>query len=187
MNDNLISQNDSFLKSIQLLDAYNEWVYSSKKRVSNFFTNLKIFFAGKSIYYLTIQSISKNLNQVLQQDFEVNNLNYNLYKEREEALRKMIKHHKSYSDNIADYDLSWAVKSMLSNFDKIYSEVEKYADLIKERLDIIDNQVNKEINDLMKTEEFDLDKPYFHKRKTENIVFLDTEESAEELVQLLTK
>jgi hypothetical protein len=48
-------------------------------------------------------------------------------------------------------------------------------------------QINKEVNDLMKIEEFDLDKPYFHTRKTENIVFLETEESAEELVQLLTK
>jgi len=76
---------------------------------------------------------------------------------------------------------------MLSNFDKIYSQIEKYADSIKEKLDIIDIQVNKEINDLMKIEEFDLDKPYFHERKVENIVFLDTEESAEELVQLLTK
>jgi len=187
MNDNLISQNDSFLKSIQLLDAYNEWIYSYKKRISNFIpvfvSDLKIYIAGKAISYLTVKSITKNINQ----EFKINNLNYNFYKERENILRKMVENHKNNIDKISTFDLSWSLKSMIANFDKIYSEVEKYADQIKEKLDIIEFQINKEVNDLMKIEEFDLDKPYFHTRKTEDIVFLETQESAEELVQLLTK
>jgi hypothetical protein len=187
MNDNLISQNDSFLKSIQLLDAYNEWIYSYKKRISSFIpvfvSDLKIYVAGKAISYLTVKSITKNIGN----DFEINNLNYNFYKDRETVLRKMVENHQNHINMISDYDLSWALKSMIANFDKIYSEVEKYADQIKEKLDIIEIQLNKEIDDLMKIEEFDLDKPYFYTRNTENIVFLETEESAEELVQLLTK
>jgi len=191
MNDNLISQNDSFLKSIQLLDAYNEWIYSYKKRISSFIpvfvSDLKIYIAGKAISYLTVKSITKNLNLCLSQEFEIDNLNYNFYKERETVLRKMVENHKNNIDKISTFDLSWSLKSMIASFDKIYSEVEKYADQIKEKLDIIEFQINKEVNDLMKIEEFDLDKPYFHTRKTEDIVFLETQESAEELVQLLTK
>ena len=191
MNDNLISQNDSFLKSIQLLDAYNEWIYSYKKRISSFIpvfvSDLKIYIAGKAISYLTVKSITKNISLCLSQEFEIDNLNYNFYTERETVLRKMVENHKNHIDKISNYDLSWSLKSMIANFDKIYSEVEKYADQIKEKLDIIEFQINKEVNDLMKIEEFDLDKPYFHTRKTEDIVFLETQESAEELVQLLTK
>ncbi|WP_375560024.1 hypothetical protein ACE193_20245 [Bernardetia sp. OM2101] len=195
MNDNLISQNDalndSFLKSIQLLDAYNEWIYSYKKRISSFFpvllSDIKIYIAGKSISYLTIKPISKNLNQSLSQDFEINNLNYNLYKEREKALRKMVENHKNHIDKISNYDLSWAVKSMLSDFDKIYSQVEKYADLIKEKLDIFDIQVNKEINDLMRIEEFDLEKMPIREQDKSVIGSLETEETLEELLQMLTK
>jgi len=191
MNDNLISQNDSFLKSIQLLDAYNEWIYSYKKRISNFIpvfvSDLKIYIAGKAISYLTVKSITKNISLCLSQEFEIDNLNYNFYTERETVLRKMVENHKNHIDKISNYDLSWSLKSMIASFDKIYSEVEKYADQIKEKLDIIEFQINKEVNDLMKIEEFDLDKPYFHTRKTEDIVFLETQESAEELVQLLTK
>ena len=84
-------------------------------------------------------------------------------------------------------NLTWSLKSILNNFDKIYSQVEKYADLIKAKLKVVEKQLDEEVKELMKIEEFDLDKPYFHTRKTENIVFLDTEESAEELIQLLTK
>ncbi len=190
MNNNLISQNDSFLKSIQLLDAYNEWVYSHKKRISSFlpafFSDIKIYFLGKIISYSTIRFISTSLNQ----EVEITNLNYNIYKKRENVLREIVENHKRNTTELKKHDLSnmsWSLKSMLSNFNKIYLQIEKYADLIKEKLDIFDIQVNKEINDLMKIEEFDLDKPYFYERKVENIVFLDTEESAEELVQLLTK
>jgi hypothetical protein len=189
MNDNLISQNDSFLKSIQLLDAYNEWIYSYKKRISSFIpvfvSDLKIYLAGKAISYLTVKSITKNLN--LCQEFEINNLNYNFYKERETVLRKMVENHQNHINMISDYDLSWALKSMIANFDKIYSEVEKYADQIKEKLDIIEIQINKEVNDLMKIEEFDYENMPTIQQDKSVIGSLETEETLEELLQMLTK
>lgn len=191
MNDNLISQNDAFLKSIQLLDAYNEWVYSYKKHISSFFpvfvSDMKIYLAGKAIFYLTIKPISKNLNQFFSQDFEINNLNYNFYKERETVLNKIVENHKNHLDKISNYDLSWSLKSMIANFDKIYLQIEKYANLIKEKLDIFDIQVNKEINDLMKIEEFDHENMPTIQQDKSVIGSLETEETLEELLQMLTK
>lgn len=196
MNDDLISQNeplnDSFIKSIQLLGAYNEWIYSYKKRISSFFptffSNLKIYIAGKSIYYLSVQPISKNLNQVLNSNFKINNLNYNFYKEREVILRKMIESHKNQIDAILNHDLSWAEKSLLSNFDKVYLEAEKYADLIKERLDVIDVEINKEVIGLSVVEEnYDYEKLPNRVIDKSVIGSLETEETLEELLQLLTK
>lgn len=188
MNDNLISQNDSFLKSIQLLDAYNEWIYSYKKRISSFIpifvSDLKIYVAGKAISYLTVKSITKNITQ----EFEINNLNYNFYKERENILRKMVENHKTNIDKISNYDLSWSLKSMIASFDKIYSEVEKYADQIKEKLDIIEIQLNKEVRELSIVEgNFDYKK--LPKRMIDKSVIgsLETEETLEELLQMLTK
>jgi HPt (histidine-containing phosphotransfer) domain-containing protein len=187
MNDNLISQNDSFLKSIQLLDAYNEWIYSYKKRISNFvpifISDIKIYVAGKAISYLTVKSIEKNIDN----DFEINNLNYNFYKERETVLRKMVENHKNHINMISDYDLSWALKSMIANFDKIYELVEKYTDAIKDKLEVMEIQINKEVNDLMKIEEFDYENMPRIQQDKSVIGSLETEETLEELLQMLTK
>ncbi len=196
MNDKLVSQNDafndSFLKSIQLLDAYNEWIYLYKKRMSSFFpvfiSDLKIYVAGKAISYLTIKPIYKELNQRLNEDFEINNLNYNSYKEKEQVLHKMVENHRNHFDKISISNLSWSVRSLFSNFEYVYTEVEKYADLIQEKLEVIDIQVNKEIVELSIIEEnYNYEK--LPKRIIDESVIgsLETEETLEELLQLLTK
>ena len=192
MNDNLISQNDSLIKSIQLLDAYNEWIYSYKKRISSFiptfFSDVKIYLVGQAICYLTIKPTLKNLNYYLNQEIEINNLNYNFYKEQEKVLRKMVENNKNHIDKISNSDLSWSVKSLFSNFEYIYIEVEKYVDQFNEQLNEIDIQINKEIMELSIIEEnYDYEKLPNRIIDKSLIGSLETEETLEELLQLLTK
>lgn len=180
---NIVAPNDIVIKYADLLQEYEHFLYESKEKVSSFWLDIQLWFVGKMMLYTFLFFTKGKLNEQI----NITPLNYNIHSSRKDKLKEILKQKNSVSNPILEEKLSWALRSLIQDFSSIFSKIEDYTKRLEFALSEIEQKIEHEIILMDNVKEFDFDTYIQPSQNSTVIGSVESDESIDELLQLLTK
>jgi hypothetical protein len=181
--NNIITTNDIVIKYADLLQEYERFLYESKEKVSSFWLDIQLWFVGKMMLYTFWFFTKGKLNEQI----NITPLNYNIHSSRKEKLKELLEKKNSVSNPILGKKLSWTLRSLIHDFSSIFSKIEDYTKRLEFALSEIEKEIENEIVLMHNVKEFDFDTYVQPPQNSTVIGSVESDESIDELLQLLTK
>jgi len=174
---------DILFKYADFITSYEDFLVESKNKISGFWSALKLWLIGKALYYAFLFFIKDKLNE----EIDITATNYNFYSQRKDKFRELVNLQKENYTHISSQKLSWSLRSLLLDFSSVFEQIEIYTQRLEFVLTESDHQLNEKINILSQIPTIDFDSYSKPIQNVELIGSIESDESIEDLLALLTK